>query len=183
MEQTQGLRWISWPGRTFWLSLTPCQPAAKVPTAFRSSIKTQPWNSKRYFLASAIFLLLQLLASFSYLTISTRCGPPPHCGDMNPTICGPSPLHTPTGQWSFCRHTEALHQARGLLSWTLYFGLLTTRLGKRNLNRRWSSPLSPSRSLWRFCQEQAIVVIAFQEKQQCFAKSAGWQPVGIGFLC
>lgn len=96
MEQTQRLRGISWPGGTFWLSLTPCQPVAKVPTAFRSSIKMQPWNSKRYFLASAIFLLLQLLVSFSYLTTSTRCGPP-HCRDINPTICRPSPLHIHTG--------------------------------------------------------------------------------------
>lgn len=44
------------------------------------------------------------------------------------------------------------------------------------------SPLSPLEPL-TFLSWKAIAVSAFQEKQQCCAKSADWQQVGIGFLC
>lgn len=47
-----------------------------------------------------------------------------------------------------------LYQGRVLLVWPPFYGLLTARFEKRNLDHWWSSPLSPHWSLWLFCHKK-----------------------------
>lgn len=151
----------------------------------------EPWKTQqKVFLASAAFPLLLPLAysSSSCLTISSRCRPHLYHRDTNPTIHGC--LHCMralAGSFPLTHRGHTLEQdfvsgqSFNCVNSILWFAHCQIwKEESRPLMK--FSPLSPLEPLTLLSQK-AIAFSAFQEKQQCCAKCADWQQVGIGFLC
>lgn len=171
----------------FWLSLTPHRPAVEVSTSFRSSEK----HRKRVFLASATFPLLPPLvptlpppaspsAPDADLTDTTGTQIPPSMGCLH---C----MHSLAGGCPLTQRGFALEQdfvpGQGFTRVTSILRFAHCQIWKEESGPLMKfSPLFPLEPLTLLSQK-AIAVSAFQEKQQCCAKSADWQQVGIGFLC
>lgn len=129
---------------------------------------------------------------FHWPTLPPSASPPAPDADptdtTSSTIHGLSPLHAPTC-WGFplthrgFASEQDFVSGQGFTHVTSILRFAHCQIWKEESGPLMKfSPLSPLEPL-TLLSLKAIAVSAFQEKQQCCAKSADWQQVGIGFLC